>query len=78
MLLKVTIVVLFILVLLSLSRALIFLLRDQNNPRKRVLYALGIRVVLASLLLLCLFYGFYTGQLNSHAPWDSGPVEQKP
>ena len=75
MLLKVTIIILFILVILSLTRALFFLLKDQGHPRKRVLYALGIRIGLASLLLLCMFYGFYTGQLESHAPWDKGPSD---
>ena len=76
MALKIIIVILFVLVVLSLSRALFYLLKDQNNPRKRVLYALGIRICLAALLLLCMFYGFYTGQLSSHAPWDHGPEHQ--
>ena len=74
MLLKTAIVILFILVVLSLSRAMFFLLKDQGQPRKRVLYALGARVGLAALLLLCIFYGLYTGQLGSSAPWDTGPA----
>ncbi|WP_317932821.1 DUF2909 domain-containing protein [Halioxenophilus sp. WMMB6] len=75
MLLKAIIVILFIAVVASLSRALFYLIKDQGSPRKRVLYALGVRISLAMLLLLCLFYGFYTGQLRSNAPWDQGPDE---
>lgn len=78
MFLKILIVVLFILVVLSLSRALVYLLKDQKEPKKRVLYALGVRVSLAALLLLCVFYGFYTGQLGSSAPWDQGPTHAPP
>lgn len=72
--LKVLIVFLFIAVLISLSSALVFLLKDMGSRSKRTLYALGIRVTLAGLLLLCIFYGFSTGQLGSSAPWDKGPV----
>lgn len=74
MLLKIIIIVLFLLVVFSLSRALVYLLKDQQEPRKRVLYALGIRISLAALLLICIFYGLATGQLGSSAPWDQGPV----
>ncbi|BFM04821.1 DUF2909 domain-containing protein [Halioxenophilus aromaticivorans] len=78
MLLKTIIVVLFLLVVFSLSRALVYLLKDQQEPRKRVLYALGIRISLAGLLLLCIFYGLATGQLGSKAPWDKGPANAGP
>jgi len=68
--LKVVIVVLFIAVITSLSSALVFLLRDIGvNDSKRTLYALGIRITLAALLLLCIWYGFYTGTLTNTAPW---------
>jgi len=67
--LKVVIVVLFIAVYTSLSSALVFLLRDIGvNDSKRTLYALGIRITLAALLLLCIWYGFYRGTLTSTAP----------
>jgi predicted membrane-bound mannosyltransferase len=72
--LKVVIVFLFIAVVLSLSSALILLLKDIDSRSKRTLYALGIRVSLAALLLACIFYGFYTERLTSSAPWDRGPV----
>ena len=70
MLLKILVVVLFIGVLISLSSGLVFLLKDIENPRKRLLYALGIRVSLAAAMILTIMYGIYTGQFTSKAPWD--------
>lgn len=69
MLLKLLIVVLFLAVLASLSSGLVFLFKDQENERKRVLYALGIRVCLAATLLALVFYGLASGQLGMNAPW---------
>lgn len=76
--LKVLIVILFIAVLISLSSGLVFLLKDMGSQSKRTLYALGIRVSLAALLLACVFYGLATGQLGSSAPWDNGPTLESP
>lgn len=70
MLLKVIIVLLFIGVLISLSSALVFLMKDIGNARKRTLYALGIRVTLAIALIAAIAWGIYSGQLSSQAPWD--------
>ena len=70
MLLKIIIVLLFIGVLISLSSALVFLMKDVGNPRRRTLYALGIRVVLATALIGTIAWGIYSGQLGSQAPWD--------
>ena len=70
MLLKVIIIILFIGVVASLFGGLNFLVKDMGNTNKRVLYALGIRIGLASLLIACVIYGTYSGQLNSTAPWD--------
>ena len=70
--LKVIIVVLLIGVILSLFSGLFFLFKDtERNDSKRTLYALGIRITLASALLITIFYGFYTGQLRmgTNAPW---------
>ncbi|MCH9690520.1 MAG: DUF2909 domain-containing protein [Gammaproteobacteria bacterium] len=68
--LKIIIVVLFLAVLVSLTSALFFLLRDMGAPKsKRTLYALGIRITLASLLLLAIWYGFESGLLTNTAPW---------
>lgn len=68
--LKVLIVVLFIGLLISLTTGLVFLLRDVGNSRRRTLYALGIRVTIASALLLTIGWGFWSGRLSSAAPWD--------
>jgi hypothetical protein len=70
MAIKILVLVLFIGVVISLTSSLIFLLKDIQSPTKRALYALGIRVTLATLLLGTIFYGLYTGQLGSGAPWD--------
>ena len=68
--LKVIIVLLFIGVIVSLSSALVFLMKDVGNAKRRTLYALGIRISLAVLLLLTISWGIYSGQLGSKAPWD--------
>ena len=71
MLLKAIIVVLFIAVVISLFGGLRFLVKDLGGDgKKRLLYALGIRITLAALLLGTIIYGAYTGQINSQAPWD--------
>jgi hypothetical protein len=67
---KVVIVLLFIGVVISLSSALVFLMKDIGDLRKRTFYALAIRITLATTLLATIIYGLYTGQLSSTAPWD--------
>ena len=72
--LKVIIVLLFIGVLISLSSGLVFLMKDINNPRKRLLYALGIRVSLATTLV-ALFYsmvGFKDALPDTLTPYSDG------
>jgi len=68
--LKILIVILFIGVVTSLFTGLNFLVKDLGNRRKRLLYALGIRVALVFALLGTVAFGFATGQLKSTAPWD--------
>ena len=71
MLLKTIIVLLFIAILISLFGGLNFLVKDLGgNKKKRLLYALGIRITLAMLLMGIIIYGAYTGQIKSQAPWD--------
>ena len=70
--LKLVIIILLILVILSLSTGLVFLFKDtEKGGSKRARYALGARVVFASLLLIAIGYGFYTGELRigTNAPW---------
>lgn len=74
MLLKIVILILFVAVIISLTGGLIFLLKDMNVPEsKRALYALGIRVALATTLMATIAYGIQTGQLKNKAPWDNLP-----
>lgn len=69
--LKLIIVVLFVLVLASLTSGLWFIIKDLSaSNSKRTLYALGIRITLAATLLGAIAYGLHTGQLGSRAPWD--------
>ena len=70
--LKIIIVLLLLGVIVSLTSGLVFLFKDTDQPEsKRTLYALGVRITLASLLLVTIAYGFYTGELRMgvNAPW---------
>lgn len=71
--LKVVIVVLFVALLISLFTGLGFLIKNQGKDQQsRALWnALSVRLILAGLLLGCIFYGVFTGQLGSRAPWDA-------
>ena len=71
MFLKVAIVILFIGNLIALGSAFYTLLIDQGRGGKRTARLLLLRVSLAALLLLCIAYGFWTGQLGVSAPWYS-------
>ncbi len=70
MLLKLIVVILLIAMLASLFTGFWFLVKDKGNERKRVLYALLIRICLATALIGTIAYGIGTGQLGSQAPWD--------
>lgn len=77
--LKAVIILLFIAVLISLSSGLVFLLKDMGQSQsRRTLYALGIRVSLAACLLGVIAWGFYSGHLVNHAPWDKAPHHMTP
>lgn len=68
--LKLIIFLLFVGVVVSLFSGLNFLVKDLGNRRKRLLYALGVRVSLVAILLATVAYGVASGQLRSTAPWD--------
>lgn len=70
MLLKLIVFILLVAMLASLFTGFWFLVKDQGNERKRVLYALLIRISLATALIGTIAYGIGTGQLGSQAPWD--------
>lgn len=67
--LKPAIVIVFLALLLSLGSGLVFLFKDKGEG-KRTLWALGIRVSLAAILLALITYGVLSGQLQSNAPWS--------
>jgi len=66
--LKIIIALLLTGILISLVCGFVFFFKDRGRS-KRVLYALGVRITLAVLLLICVLYGFTTGQLSMQAPW---------
>ena len=68
---KVVIFVLLLGIVISLFSGLVFLFKDVDKAgSKRTLYALGVRVSLAVMLILTMSYGIYTGELTVSAPWD--------
>ena len=70
--LKIIIVILLICVILSLMSGLVFLFKDTGKPdSRRLWYALGVRITFATLLVIAIGYGFYTGELRMglNAPW---------
>ena len=72
MLLKTIIVILLIGVIISLGSGLVFLFKDSDRTdSRRTLHALGVRITLAVARVICVFYGFYTGELTigANAPW---------
>ncbi len=78
--LKVIIVVLLIGVVISLFSGLVFLFQDSDREdSKRTLYALGIRITLATALVGTISYGVYTGdlRLGTKAPWHQDRHQEK-
>lgn len=68
--LKVIIVLLLVAILISLGSGAVFFFKDRGES-KRTLYALGIRVTLAVLLMICITYGVISGELALNAPWHN-------
>lgn len=66
--LKIVIVLLLIAIVISLAAGFVFFYQDKGRS-KRVMYALGVRVVLAIVLLICVYYGLATGQIVFQTPW---------
>lgn len=75
--LKAIIIILLIAILASLGSSAVFFFKDQGENR-RTLYALGVRVTLAVLLMICLVYGVLSGQLGLNAPWHNVSGQQAP
>lgn len=68
--LRIIIVVLLIATIASLASGAFFFFKDQGDT-KRTLYALGVRITLAVLLMACVVYGVMTGELALNAPWHN-------
>ncbi|WP_137886091.1 twin transmembrane helix small protein [Pseudomonas sp. 2FE] len=66
--LKAAIIFMLLATLVSLFSGLFFLVKDQGHS-SRLVNALTVRVTLAALTLALIAWGFYSGQLVSHAPW---------
>jgi len=66
--LKAAIVILLLATLVSLFSGLFFLVKDEGRG-SRVVNALTVRVILAALTVALISWGFYSGQLVSHAAW---------
>jgi Protein of unknown function (DUF2909). len=68
--LRIIIVVLLIATIASLASGAVFFFKDQGET-KRTLYALGVRITLATLLMACIVYGVLSGELTLNAPWHN-------
>ena len=66
--LKAAIALMLIATVVSLFSGLVFLVKDEGNSN-RLVTALTVRVVLAVVTVTLIAWGFFSGQLVSHAPW---------
>jgi len=66
--LKAAIALMLIATVVSLFSGLFFLVKDAGHS-PRLVTALTVRVVLAVITLGLITWGFFSGQLVSHAPW---------
>ncbi|MBF7728830.1 twin transmembrane helix small protein [Pseudomonas sp. N040] len=66
--LKIAIVVLLLATIASLFSGLFFLVKDEGHG-SRLVNALTVRVVLTSITVALIAWGFYSGQLTSSAAW---------
>ena len=65
--LKLAIVLLLLAMCASLFSGLFFLVKDEGHSN-RLVTALTVRVVLAVITVALIAWGFFSGQLVSHAP----------
>ncbi|WP_415758475.1 twin transmembrane helix small protein [Pseudomonas sp. LT1P18] len=66
--LKAAIVLMLIATVVSLFSGLFFLVKDDSRSNRLVI-ALSVRVALAAITVGLIAWGFFSGQLVSHAPW---------
>jgi len=65
---KAAIVLMLIATVVSLFSGLFLLVKDDSSSNRLVI-ALSVRVALAVVTVGLMAWGFYSGQLVSHAPW---------
>ncbi|MCX7190976.1 MAG: twin transmembrane helix small protein [Candidatus Methylopumilus sp.] len=66
LLFKILVVAILLIILLSLSGGLFFLIKDKKRNSNRMVTSLSFRVGLSLLLFFLLFYGFYSGLIQPH------------
>jgi len=66
--LRAAIVLMLIATVVSLFSGLFFLVKDGSESNRLVI-ALAVRVSLAAVTVGLIAWGFFSGQLVSHAPW---------
>ena len=66
LLFKILVVAILLIILLSLSGGLFFLIKDKKRNSNRMVTSLSFRVGLSLLLFFLLFYGFYSGLIHPH------------
>ena len=72
--LKIAIIGLMLALVASLGSGFYYLMLDQGDKNKRrTFHSLGVRLTLASALILMIIYGVASGQLGNRNPWDAGP-----
>ncbi|RMA82164.1 DUF2909 domain-containing protein [Umboniibacter marinipuniceus] len=70
--LKILIAVLFIAMVISLTSGFVFLMKDHAaSNKRRLMWALGVRIALATALIGTIAYGIWSGQLQVGAPWSN-------
>ena len=75
--LKTLIILLMLALVISLGSGLYFLMVDQGNlEKKRLFTSLGIRLGLATALIITIIVGVATGRLGNKNPWDAGTIER--
>ena len=62
---------------ISLFTGLFFLLKDKGK-KKRLVYALFIRVSLALIVLILIVYAMMTGRMTPHSPIGLAPKQTEP
>jgi hypothetical protein len=66
LLFKIFVIAILLIILLSLSGGLFFLIKDKKKNSNRMVTSLSFRVGLSFLLFFLLFYGFYSGLIQPH------------